>query len=190
MDSMKSPLIPRTLLRLLLPHETRDAVLGDLEEAFGAAPDARAWYWKQALRSSGPAIRMRWNTPGVLRIGAATIASYVVLAACVVGLEAAISPFVSSPTVPYMLLSLLVGSIGAVCSGAVIAALVPMAPMRAVKIYTGFLCLMAVVSFLTMYGQTPLWYAVALLVAGPYCGYLGGLLTCQARFSGPAGRVR
>ena len=181
MDVMNSPRMARGLLRAALPPDRRDAVLGDLEEGFAQAAAPRWWYWKQVLRSMGPAIRLRWRSPGVMRIVVAILASYVVLAACVVGLEAAISPFVREPNMPYMLLSLLVGAIGAFTSGIVAALMVPMLPMRAVKVFFAFLCVMAAVSFAMDGGRTPLWYQLVLLVAGPTAAYVGGRMTAARR---------
>ena len=171
----------RGLLRVVLPRDRRDAVLGDLEEGFAREASPRAWYWKQVVRSIGPALRLRWRTAGVMRIVAATVASYIALAACVVGLEAAIAPFVREPNMPYMLLSLLVGGIGAFTSGMVAALMVPMAPMRGLKFFLGFLLVMAGASFAMDAGRTPLWYQLVLLIVGPAAAYAGGRMTANRR---------
>jgi len=186
MDLMNSPRLARGILRLFLPRETRDAVTGDLEEGFARAASPRAWYWKQVMRSIAPSIGMRWRSPGVLRIGVAAVLSYLVLAACVIGLEAAISPFVDAPTLPYILLNLLVGTIGAISAGSVIAVMVPMAPMKAVKIFAGFLGVMALISFAVEFGRAPLWYQIVLLCLGPSAAYLGGRLTSGRRIASGA----
>ena len=63
---MKPPALARRLLRALLPAAHREVVVGDLDEEFEryvsrarTALGARAWYWRQAMRSMSPALRLR-----------------------------------------------------------------------------------------------------------------------------------
>ena len=63
---MTPPRLPRRLLRALLPDAHRDLVLGDLDEEFDryvsrsrSRVRARFWYWRQAIRSVWPALRLR-----------------------------------------------------------------------------------------------------------------------------------
>ena len=58
------PRLPRALLRAASPAADRAVMLGDLDEEFRArvarSPSrARAWYWRQALVSIPPALRLR-----------------------------------------------------------------------------------------------------------------------------------
>ncbi len=71
---MTPPRLPRALLRLLLPTADRDVVLNDLDEEFArhVAPSrsafrARAWYWRQAVKSLPFAIRLRRGSDGSTR---------------------------------------------------------------------------------------------------------------------------
>ncbi len=63
---MKPPSVARLLLRLLPPRD-RDAILGDLAEEFThicrvrGQRTATRWYWRQALASVPPAIRLRFR---------------------------------------------------------------------------------------------------------------------------------
>src|SRR6185503_10459098 len=58
--SARPPAIARWLLRRATPIDDRNDVLGDLAEEFaaraasGRPSEARAWYWRQTLRSIGP----------------------------------------------------------------------------------------------------------------------------------------
>ncbi|MEE8146095.1 MAG: ABC transporter permease, partial [Longimicrobiales bacterium] len=62
---MTPPRLPKLLLTFLLPERYRDQQIGDLDEGFRsrATPSgvarARAWYWRQVLKSVGPAISLR-----------------------------------------------------------------------------------------------------------------------------------
>lgn len=63
-----SPLLARLLLKLLLPADTREFILGDLEEEFAVRVlpargprAARRWYWGVAVRSLGA----QWSPRGV-----------------------------------------------------------------------------------------------------------------------------
>ena len=159
----------------------RDAVIGDLEEGYAKAESPRWWFWLQVARSAVPAVRMRWRSPGILRIGVAAIASYAVVVACVVGLEAALSPFVKMPGTAYMLFSLVTGAIAAMAAGAVMVVMVPMAPSRALRIFAGILFVLGVPSAAMEFGQVPLWYSIALLVTGPAAVLVGGAMAQRSR---------
>ncbi|HYN10738.1 MAG TPA: ADOP family duplicated permease [Vicinamibacterales bacterium] len=68
---MTPPQLPRRLLHWLLPGDVREVLVGDLDEEFErhVAPSrsrlsARAWYWRQALRSVPGAFRLRRQARG------------------------------------------------------------------------------------------------------------------------------
>ena len=65
MTRMRPPRLACLLLTLLLPERYRDQPVGDLSEGFHARVEtlgvaaARAWYWRQVIKSVGPAITLR-----------------------------------------------------------------------------------------------------------------------------------
>jgi predicted permease len=79
MSSPRPPRIATALLRLLLPRDEREFLLGDLEERWreriegregassGAAGHVRLWYYGQVLRSMVHALRMRRESRGLAR---------------------------------------------------------------------------------------------------------------------------
>jgi predicted permease len=78
---MRTPRLPRLLLAWLLPARVREALLRDLDEEFArhVLPGrgrfrARVWYWRQALGSIAPALRLRrqsraWSVAGTSGTG-------------------------------------------------------------------------------------------------------------------------
>lgn len=60
------PRLAELLIKLATPKEERSFVLGDFREAFAERADnvplraARAWYWREALRSIAPLAKRRW----------------------------------------------------------------------------------------------------------------------------------
>ena len=165
------------MLSALLPLEMRDAVLGDLEEGYAIAPNPVSWYWKQAARSMGPAIRMRWRTPGLLRVGVAAVVGYIVVAIVVIATDAALSAIFHQPNRAYMLLSLAAAWIAGMTGGAVAAWFVPMNPRRASQVFAIVLAIMGAMSAIAEFNRVPLWYSLALLVAGPCAALFGGWLS-------------
>lgn len=81
--SARLPALARWLLRCATPIDDRNDVLGDLAEEFATRAasrgpsEARAWYWRQTLRSIGPLAarrvrrrptpRLRWSVVAMLR---------------------------------------------------------------------------------------------------------------------------
>jgi putative ABC transport system permease protein len=68
---MTPPRLPRLILHALVPFEDRAAVIGDLDEEFGARAGADAsaaarWYWRQALGSIPGALKLRWRRAAIL----------------------------------------------------------------------------------------------------------------------------
>jgi len=69
------PRLPRLLLRLLLPHDTRDAVVEDIHEIWEAKTReagrgaAGRWLWTQVINSAGPSLRLLWRRQGQTRSG-------------------------------------------------------------------------------------------------------------------------
>ena len=66
--SVNPPLLPRWLLRVVVPRRDREFVLQDLDDEFAAmlaegqtARRARRWYWAQVLTSLGPSVARRWT---------------------------------------------------------------------------------------------------------------------------------
>lgn len=72
---MRPPLVPRTLLRWLLPRHAREIVVGDMAEEFAAmeravgSRRARAWYHRMALRSLIACWTVRLPAPRLPRFG-------------------------------------------------------------------------------------------------------------------------
>ena len=75
----RPPRLAEWLLRAMLRHQDRDAVLGDLAEEFDA--HGRAWYWKQVFASAAPALARRFWLRAVVAVafGYVTAAAHVVL---------------------------------------------------------------------------------------------------------------
>lgn len=67
MNVRRPPLIPRIVLRALMPDAFREPFLGDLHEGFmrRQGSSANLWYWQQAIRGVVPLVR--WH----VRYGAA-----------------------------------------------------------------------------------------------------------------------
>ena len=76
-EERSSPRLARALLAALLPSESREDVLGDLEEAFahqvevGGERLARRWYWGQTVR-----FLARMPEDGILRWGGGLMGSF------------------------------------------------------------------------------------------------------------------
>jgi hypothetical protein len=54
----RPPILARTLLRVCCPARDRNYVLGDLDAEYELRGCPSAWYWRQALRSSGALVMM------------------------------------------------------------------------------------------------------------------------------------
>ena len=172
MDIMKTPRLGQWILRVVLPEDLRDAVMGDLEEGFGTAKSPRLWFWRQVAASLPPAILMGWRRPAVLRIGASIVAAH----ACCVALTAAVAwlfrPLLKGTDESYAVMTLASVVMGVVGS-TVVALVVPMAPRRAGRILAGLLVVMAAISASPDFGRVPAWYSILLVAAGPLGAWWG-----------------
>ncbi len=177
---MNSPKLARFILEAMLPREMRDAAVGDLEEGYALASSPRLWYWRQVAASVIPAMRMRWRSPGVMRIGTAAVASYIVvvaLAAILFPIAGALWPGQGSTFWAFQIGGdMIAGLVG----GVVIATLVPMAPLRAAGLFAFILALLLGVSVWMDYGKVPVWYHGLQVLTGPGCVMLSALICAGA----------
>lgn len=166
---MNSPKLARWILSAILPSEVRDPALGDLEEGYNRAASPRLWSWRQVAGSILPALAMRWRSPGVMRIGAAAIASYLVVAVMVALLLPVASAWIPDQGSLFPIFQAAGDMIAGLVGGVVIATLVPMAPLRAAKVFAVVLGLLIGLTAWMDQGRMPVWYYGILVLAGPCC---------------------
>ncbi len=181
---MNSPRLARWILAAFLPRCVREAAIGDLEEGYAGGSRTRLWYWRQVGGSILPAIQMRWKSPGVLRIGAAAVSSYLVVAALVAVLIPLAGAFL--PKWDAILWTVRLGGdmLAGLIGGVVVSVMVPMAPRRAAGIFAVFLGLLSVLSAWAEPGTMTVSYLAFLILAGPGCVMLGSLICGAGKRSG------
>jgi hypothetical protein len=168
------------LLGVAVPERDRDVLIGDLVEEHGLrGRGAAAWYWSQALRTLARLLwtgvrRGRW-----LRTLGAVLAGYAVVSVIVVAGDAATTMLPGAGEQRSSVLSLAVGFPAMVLGGYLAARL----RRRAAEALAVLAAVIGLVSLVTTGDRAPLWYQLALVVAGPTAALLGGRI--RARRSGP-----
>lgn len=195
MSTAAPPRLAELLLEAVTADaETREAVLGDLSEAWArdaataGERRAAARFWTETLRSAPPlaAGSLRRARPRAwLRTLAAVVAGYVTLAVGVVAVSALAGALLRpapSPTDWRLSLAfLVVAALCAALGGWVAAAVGRAAPLASALLLGIACCLLGLMLVATTSDGTPLWYRIALPLVAPPAAFAGGVLRVRRR---------
>jgi hypothetical protein len=155
--------------------------MGDLAEEFSfriqSSGSCWSWYWGQTLRSI-PAIAWqalwqgRWIRTFLVALGAYIAAGLVEFAA-----DSALLHTVNPESLSHPVLSLIIGLATMLAGGYVAARLRP----GAEKVMSALVLVAVSVLLAAQVGDTPLWYGLAFLIAGPLASLAGGALILRSK---------
>lgn len=181
MNPHSPPRMANWLLRCFVPATDREEIIGDLAEEFSlriqSSGSGWSWYWGQTLRSIPTMVWKAARQGRWIRTFFVALGAYIAAGLVEAGASAALLGIVNPASSLRLVLTVIIGLSTILAGGYVAARLRPGAQtVMSVIIFVAVAALLA-----ARVGDTPFWYGLVFLIAGPLSSLAGGALSLRRK---------